>query len=102
MTALSLPREPAMSPAGERSLEIGRILDALAAVSVDLSCHCDAPPDRLVLSAAKVREACNAIDQAVGGLKRLLHDAEAEGGAAIAPEVLQRASAQQARGDGRA
>ena len=60
------------------AIEAGKVLDALAALSIRLSCHCDGPPDTLVLEARKVREACDAIDGAVGALKRILavHDGD--------------------------
>ena len=54
------------------AVEAGRVLDALAALSIRLSCHCDVAPETLVLNAAKVKEACNAIDDAVDALKRIL------------------------------
>ena len=77
--------------AQETSAQVGRILDALTALSVDMSCHCESPPDRLVLSAGRVRDACDAIDEAVSALKRVLQIAEANGGAVIPPDVLRRA-----------
>ena len=52
--------------------EAGKVLDALAAISVQLSCHANAPPHTLVLSATKVRETCDAIDEAVASLKKIL------------------------------
>jgi hypothetical protein len=61
------------------TVEAGRVLDALAALSIRLSCHCDVAPDTLVLNAAKVREACNAIDDAVDALKRILAVTDASG-----------------------
>ena len=54
------------------SKEAGKVLDALAAISVQLSCHANAPPHTLVLSASKVRETCDAIDEAVTSLKKIL------------------------------
>ena len=61
------------------AVEAGRVLDALAALSIRLSCHCDVAPDTLVLNAAKVKEACNAIDDAVDALKRILAVTDASG-----------------------
>lgn len=68
-----------MQPAKQTAIEAGRILDDLAALSIDLSCHCDVPPHTLVLPAGKVREACDAIDDAVASLKRILAIAAASG-----------------------
>ena len=61
------------------AVEAGRVLDALAALSIRLSCHCDVAPDTLVLNAAKVKEACSAIDDAVDALKRILAVTDASG-----------------------
>jgi len=55
-----------------RQVEAEKILDALTALSVNLSCHCDVPPHTMVLPASKVREVCDEIDEAVAALKRLL------------------------------
>lgn len=60
--------------------EAAKALDALAALSVELACHCDAPPDKLVLGAAKLKETCETIDHAVAALKRILHAAEGRDG----------------------
>jgi len=60
--------------------EAGKALDALAALSVELSCHCNVPPDTLILPAHRVREACETIDEAVLSLKRILALSVAEGG----------------------
>lgn len=70
-----------MQPAGDKppAIEAGRALDALAALSIRLSCHCDVAPDTLVLNAAKVKEACDAIDDAVDALKRILAVTDANG-----------------------
>jgi hypothetical protein len=61
------------------AIEAGKVLDTLAALSVRLSCHCDVPPDTLVLEAGKVKEACEAIDDAVDALKRILALSDADG-----------------------
>ena len=60
--------------------EAGKALDALAALSVELSCQCDVHPDTLILPARKVQEACNIIDEAVSALKKIVVIAEAGGG----------------------
>lgn len=73
-------------PANYTSVEVARVLDDLAALSIDLSCNCDVPPHRLVLPAGKVREACEAIDDAVASLKRILAITDSnEGGPPIPP-----------------
>ena len=66
-------------PANDTAVEAARVLDDLAALSIDLSCHCNAPPHSLVLTAAKIREACEAIDDAVASLKRILTTASGSG-----------------------
>ena len=62
------------------SLEAGKALDALAALSVELSCHRNCHPDTLILPAHKVQEACSIIDEAVTALKKILQTAESSGG----------------------
>jgi hypothetical protein len=76
-----------MQPAKDTAVQAGKILDDLAALSIDLSCHCDALPHTLVLPASKVREACDAIDDAVASLKRILAIAAPSGGAPQPPSV---------------
>jgi hypothetical protein len=68
-----------MNPTREAAEEAVKVLDALATVSVELSCHCGAPPHTLVLSAAKVQETCARIDDAVGALKKILEIAVRNG-----------------------
>jgi hypothetical protein len=72
-------------PAKDTAIEAGKILDDLAALSIDLSCHCDVPPHTLVLPASKLREACVAIDDAVASLKRILAIAAASGNSPAPP-----------------
>ncbi len=68
--------------------EAGKALDALAALSVQLSCQCDVHPDTLILPARKVQEACSVIDEAVLALKKILVIADAGGGGpGIAPRA---------------
>ncbi|MEO5785035.1 MAG: hypothetical protein ABIS17_05945 [Casimicrobiaceae bacterium] len=69
-----------MATPNETTTEVVKALDCLSALSADLNCKCDVPPHALVLSAAQVKDACVAIDEAVGSLKRLLIAAVAEGG----------------------
>ncbi len=68
-----------MSSLKRASEEAAKVLDTLAAVSVELSCHYYAPPHTLVLPASKVRETCDAIDVAVSALKKILAIAADEG-----------------------
>ena len=68
-----------MNPTREAADEAAKVLDALAAVSVELSCHCGLPPHTLVLSAAKVEETCARIDDAVCALKKILEIAVRNG-----------------------
>jgi hypothetical protein len=68
-----------MNTPEQSAAEAGKILDALAALSADLACHCDVPPHTMILPASKVREACDAIDEAVAALKRILVIAQETG-----------------------
>ena len=78
------------TPAGSVPIVVqaDKILDALAALSADLACHCDVPPHTMILPASKVREACDAIDQAVAALKRILELEHASGRGPMSPEAL--------------
>ena len=60
--------------------EAGKVLDALAALSAQLSCHCDVHPETLILPARRVKEACETIDAAVSALKKIVFVAEEAGG----------------------
>ena len=66
-------------PTEQAAQEAARALDALASVSIELSCHCDTHPSTLVLSAGKLRETCATIDDAVRALKEILEIAAASG-----------------------
>jgi hypothetical protein len=68
---------------GATAEEVAKVLDALSALALDLSCHCDVPPDTLILSARRTREACDAIDEAVKALKTILQISAAAGGGPI-------------------
>jgi hypothetical protein len=68
-----------MNPTREAADEAAKVLDALAAVSMELSCHCGQPPHTLVLSASKVQETCSKIDDAVCALKKILEIAVRNG-----------------------
>ena len=60
--------------------EAGRALDALVALSAQLSCHCDVRPEQAILPARRVREACETVDAAVLALKKIVLVAEEAGG----------------------
>ena len=47
-----------MNPTRQAADEASKVLDALAAVSMELSCHCGVPAHTLVLSASQVQETC--------------------------------------------
>jgi hypothetical protein len=72
------------------AIEVARVLDTLSALAVDLSCHCDVPPDTLILSAQKTRDACAAIEEGVAALKAILEISEAAGGGPIPPAIERR------------
>lgn len=72
----------------DTAVEACKVLDALATISIDLSCHREGKPDRLVLSAGRVGEVCDAIDEAVLSLKKMLQVAERHGAGPIPAEVL--------------
>ena len=61
-----------MDPTRQAAEEAAKVLEALAVMSMELSCHCDVPSHKLVLSASKVRETCQRIDDAVCALKKIL------------------------------
>ncbi|HVF63051.1 MAG TPA: hypothetical protein VNE58_03555 [Casimicrobiaceae bacterium] len=55
------------------AIDAGKVLDALTALSLELKCKCEGGPDRrLVLESHAVKEACDAIDDAVASLKDML------------------------------
>ena len=51
--------------------ELYQVMDALAALKIDLSCDPEIPGESLVLSAAKARDACEALDSATTSIKKL-------------------------------
>ena len=51
--------------------ELYKIMDALVALKVDLSCDPHVPGETLVLSAEKSRDACEALDSAFASIKNL-------------------------------
>jgi len=62
----------AMNPTRQAADEASKVLDALAAVSMELQCHCGEPTHKLVLTASQVQETCAKIDDAVVALKKIL------------------------------
>lgn len=68
-----------MNPTRQAADEAAKVLDALAAVSMELSCHCGVPAHTLVLSASQVQETCAKIDDAVCALKKILEIAVRNG-----------------------
>ena len=79
-----------MNETKKTAAEVCTILDSLAALSQDLSCHRNAPRDTLVLSAGKTQDACSAIEGAVAALREILEIAAAAGGGPIPPAVSDR------------
>jgi hypothetical protein len=71
------------------AVEVSRVLDTLSALAVELSCQCEVPPDTLILSAQKTRDACAAIEEGVSALKSILEISEAAGGGPIPQAVRQ-------------
>lgn len=69
-----------MDAASTAAKEAAKALDALAALSVELACHCDVPPETLVLGAAKLKQTCATIDEAVASLKEILAATQARDG----------------------
>ena len=53
------------------SKELYKVMDALAALKLDLECEPAIPGDVLVLSAAKSRDACAALASAMTSIKKL-------------------------------
>ena len=70
--------------------EVCTILDSLAALSQDLSCHKDEARETLVLSAGKTKDACDAIESAVAALRKILEIAANAGGGPVPPTVAER------------
>ncbi|MEP7207349.1 MAG: hypothetical protein ABI920_10455 [Casimicrobiaceae bacterium] len=77
----------------EISVEVCKVLDALAALSVDIACEDAVPGDQLVLPASRVRETCAAIHSAIAALKKILEISEAHGGGLIPASTQHRLDA---------
>jgi len=58
-----------MEPDIER--ELYKVMDALVALKVDLSCDPHIPGEALVLSAEKARDACEALETASASIKHV-------------------------------
>jgi len=84
-----------MTATTDTAAEVCRVLDALAALSVDMSCDCDVPPDTLILSAKKTRDACAAIDEAVAALRKILQISVAAGGGPVPARVAAKLDGEQ-------
>jgi hypothetical protein len=52
--------------------ELYNIMDALAALKIDLDCDPHIPGETLVLSANKARDACEALESASASIKQLV------------------------------
>ena len=71
---------PDMNAFRDAALEAAKVLDSLAVISHDLSCHGRASlPDAKVLSPQEVAEVCAAINEAVASLRRILAISDAQG-----------------------
>jgi len=76
-----------MTPTTATAAEVSSVLDSLEALAVDLSCHCEVPPDTLILTAQRTRDACAAIDEGVAALRRILQISVEAGGGPIPLQV---------------
>jgi hypothetical protein len=65
------------------AVEVCKVLDSLSTLAVDLSCDCKVPPETLILSAQKTRDACAAIEEGVAALKSILQICVASGGGPV-------------------
>ena len=54
------------------SRELYKVMNALAALKIDLECEPHIPGDALVLSATKSRDACAALASAMTAMKKLV------------------------------
>ena len=70
-----------MEPDIER--ELYKVMDALVALKIDLSCDPHIPGEALVLSAEKARDACEALESASASIK---HVAAALNGGGVGDE----------------
>ena len=82
-----------MNSTSATAAEVCKVLDSLSALAVDLSCHCDVPPDTMILSAQKTRDACAAIETGVAALRKILQISVAAGGGPIPAAVADKLEA---------
>ena len=76
-----------MTATAQTAAEVSKVLDALEALAVDLSCDCDVPPDTLILSAQRTHDACAAIDDGVAALRKILQISVDAGGGPIPTRI---------------
>ena len=76
-----------MTATADTAVQVSKVLDALEALAVDLSCGCDVPPETLILSAQRTRDACSAIEESVDALRAILEISVEAGGGPIPPAV---------------
>jgi len=76
-----------MTATSATAAEVCKVLDALEALAVDLTCDCEVPPDTLILSAQKARDACAAIEEGVTALRKILQISVAAGGGPVPARV---------------
>lgn len=79
-----------MNPTERAGKEAVKVLDALAVVSTRLSLSFQIAPHMLVLSEGKVRETCDAIDEAVRSLREILLIAAENGEGPVSPSALRK------------
>jgi hypothetical protein len=79
-----------MDPTTQAGEEAAKVLDALAVISTEFSCHSKAPPHTLVLSAGKLRETCDVIDEAVRALREILKIAVENSGGPVSESALRK------------
>jgi hypothetical protein len=82
-----------MNATSATAAEVCKVLDSLSALAVDLSCHCEVPPETLILSAQKTRDACAAIEAGVSALREILKISVAAGGGPIPVAVADKLEA---------
>ena len=58
--------------------ELYKVMDALVALKIDLSCDPHIPGESLVLSASKARDACEALHSATASIKHLAAELNGE------------------------
>jgi hypothetical protein len=74
------------APLHDVAVEAAKVLDSLAVISHDLACHARGRADEKLLTGAEVTEVCNAIDETVRSLRRILKIAAENGHGLLAGE----------------